>query len=70
MVSSAIPIITFRYYPYKRKKLTFWVSLNPEEYANSANEPNMNQNHPEKQILSRQTKDVNLGINQDLWEIL
>ena len=27
MVSSAIPIITFRYYPYKRKKLTFWVSL-------------------------------------------
>lgn len=25
--SSAIPIITFRYYPYKRKKLTFWVSL-------------------------------------------
>ena len=26
-VSSAIPIITFRYYPYKRKKLTFWVSL-------------------------------------------
>lgn len=42
----------------------------PEEYANSANEPNMNQNHPEKQILSRQTKTVNLGINQDLWEIL
>ena len=29
MVSSAIPIITFRYYPYKRKKLTFWVSLSP-----------------------------------------
>ena len=29
MVSSAIPIITFRYYPYKRKKLTFWVSLTP-----------------------------------------
>ena len=27
MVSSAIPIITFRYYPYKQKKLTFWVSL-------------------------------------------
>ena len=27
MVSSAIPIITFRYDPYKRKKLTFWVSL-------------------------------------------
>lgn len=27
MVSSAIPIITFRYYPYKKKKLTFWVSL-------------------------------------------
>ena len=27
MVSSAIPIITFRYYPYKRKRLTFWVSL-------------------------------------------
>ena len=27
MVSSAIPIITFRYYPYKLKKLTFWVSL-------------------------------------------
>ena len=26
MVSSAIPIITFRYYPYKKKKLTFWVS--------------------------------------------
>ena len=30
MVSSAIPIITFRYYPYKRKKLTFWVSLSVE----------------------------------------
>lgn len=42
----------------------------PKEYANSANEPNMNQNHPEKQILSSQTKAVNLGINQDLWEIL
>lgn len=27
MVSSAIPIITFRYDPYKRKKLTFLVSL-------------------------------------------
>jgi len=27
MVSSAIYIITFRYDPYKRKKLTFWVSL-------------------------------------------
>ena len=27
MVSSAIPIITFRSYPYKKKKLTFWVSL-------------------------------------------
>ena len=27
MVSSATPIITFRYYPYKRKKLTFWVSF-------------------------------------------
>ena len=27
MMSSAIPSITFRYYPYKQKKLTFWVSL-------------------------------------------
>lgn len=35
---------------------------NPEEYANSANEPNMNQNNPEKQILSSQTKDVNLAV--------
>lgn len=41
-----------------------------KKYANSANEPNMNQNHPEKQILPSQTKAVNLGINQDLWEIL
>ncbi len=37
---------------------------NPEEYANSANEPNMNQNHPEKQILSSQTKDVNLAVSK------
>lgn len=41
-----------------------------KEYANGANEPNMNQNNPEKQILSRRTKAVNLGINQDVWEIL
>ena len=33
MVSSAIPIITFRYDPYKRKKLTFWVSLTGAEAA-------------------------------------
>ncbi len=36
MVSSAIPIITFRYYPYKRKKLTFWVSLTALDFGGSS----------------------------------